>query len=91
MCTRYICRSSVGAKIEAELLIELLMSGTIILRGSPDSFDRVQWVDYRCGVRFDKADLHFRCEGRGVFLITEEAIHVSMDCYNVAWSWHLEF
>ena len=57
MCTQYIRRSSVGAKTEAELLIELLMSWTVILSGSPDSFDRVRGLDYRCGVWLDKATL----------------------------------
>ena len=41
MCTRYIRRSSIGAKREDELLIELLTSWAVILQGSPDSFDRV--------------------------------------------------
>ena len=91
MSMQYIHRYLVGAKTEAGLLIELLTSWTIILRGGQDSFDRVRWLDCRCGVRLDKADLHFRCEGRGVFLSTEGAIHVSMDYYNTAWSWHLEF
>ena len=73
------------------MLIELLTSWTVILQGSPDSFDRVWGLDCRCGVWLDKAVLYFRYEGRDVFLSMEGAIHVSMDCYNTAWSWHFEF
>ena len=91
MCMRYIRRSSVGARIEAKLLIELLTSWTVILQGSPDSFDRIQGLDCRCGVWLDKADPHFRYEGRGVFLSMEGAIHVSMNCYNTARARHFEF
>ena len=87
----YICHNLVGAEMEAELLIKLLTSGTIILQGSPNSFDKVRWLDCRCGVWLDKADLHFCCEGCGVFLSMKGVIHVSMDYYNTAWSWHLEF
>ena len=35
--------------------------------------------------------MYFRCEGRGVLLGTEGAFRVSVDCYNTAWSGHLEF
>ena len=91
MCTRYIRRSSVRAKTEAELLIELLKSWTVILHGSPNSFVRVRGLDCRCGVWLDKADLHFRCEGHGVLLSTGGAFHVSIDCNDAAWSRHLEF
>ena len=86
----YICRNAVGAETEAELLIELLMSWTIALRGSPDSFDSVRGLDCRCSIWLDKAALYLRCEGQGVLFSAEGALHVSIDCYNAAWSRHLE-
>ena len=87
----YICRNSVGAESEAELLIELLTSWTVVLRGSPDSFDSVRGLDCRCIFWYDKAALYFRCQGRSVLLGAEGAFHVSIDCYNTAGSGHLEF
>ena len=33
----------------------------------------------------------FRCQGRGVLLGTKGAFHVSVDCYDTAWSGHLKF
>ena len=38
-----------------------------------------------------KAILYFCCKGRGVLLSTEGALHVSIDCYDTAWTGHLEF
>ena len=77
--------------MEAGLLIELLKSWTVVPRGSPDSFDLVRGLGLRCNSRFDEAALYFCCKGRGVLLSTEGAFHVSIDCYNTAWSGHLEF
>ena len=91
MYARYIWRNSVGAKTEAELLIELLTNWTAVLQGSPDSFDSVWGLDCRLSIWLDKATLYFHYEGCGVLLSTEGALHVSIDCYNAAWSWHLEF
>ena len=91
MYVRYVRRHLVGTKTEAELLVELLTSWSVLLQSSPDSFDRVGWPDCRRGVRLDKVDMHFHCEGRGVFLSPERAIHVSMDCYNTTCSWNFEF
>ena len=34
--------------------------------------------------------MYFRCQGRGVLLGTEGAFSVSIDCYHIAWSGHLE-
>ena len=34
--------------------------------------------------------MRFCCEGRGVFLCSERALCVSIDCNNSARSWHLE-
>ena len=76
--------------MEAELLVELLTSWTVVLWGSPDSFDGVQGLGRRCNSWLDKATMHFRCQGRGVLLSMEGAFHASIDCYNTAWSGHLE-
>ena len=38
----YVRRHLVGTETEAELLVELLMSWTVKLRSSPDSFDSVR-------------------------------------------------
>ena len=42
MYARYERRHLVGTGTEAELLVELLMSWTVLLQSSPDSFDCVQ-------------------------------------------------
>ena len=68
----YICHNLVGAEMEAELLIELLTSWTVVLWGSPDSFDSVRGLGRRCNSWLDKATLYFRCQGRGVLLIRRE-------------------
>ena len=86
-----IRRNAVGAETEDELLIELLTSWTVVLRGSPDSFDGVRGFDCRCSIWLDKAALYLCCEGRGVLFSVEGALHVSINCYNTAWSGHLEF
>ena len=39
----------------------------------------------------DKAALYFHCQSRGVLLSTEGVFRVSIDCYDTAWSGHLEF
>ena len=87
----YVCRHLVGTEKEVELLIELLTSWTVVLWGSPDSFDGVLGLGRRCNSWLDKATLYFHCQGRGVLLCTEGAFHVSIDCYNTTWSGHLEF
>ena len=77
--------------MEAGLLIELLTSWTVIQWGSPDLFDSVRGLGRRCNSRLDKVALYFRCQGRGVLLGTKGAFHVSVDCYDTAWSGHLKF
>lgn len=84
-------RNSVGAKTEAELLTEPLMSWVVALRCSPDSFNSVRGLGCRCSIWLHTAALYFCCQGRSVLLSTEGAFHVSVDCYNTAWSRHLEF
>ena len=37
-----------------------------------------------------EAALYFCCQGSGVLLGTEGALRISIDCYNTAWSGHLE-
>ena len=87
----YICHSLVGAEMEAELLIELLTSLTVIQWGSPDSFDSVRGLGRRRNSWLDEITLYLCCQGRGVLLSAEGAFHVSIHCYNSAWSGHLEF
>ena len=91
MYAQHMCRNSVGAETEAELLVELLASWTVVLQGSPDSLDSVRGLGRRCNIWLDKAALYFRRKGRGVLLSTEGAFHVSIDYYNTAWSGHLKF
>ena len=87
----HVDRNSVRAEMEAELLIELLMSWTVVLWGSLDSFDSVRGLDCRCSIWYDKAALYFRCQGCDVFLSAEGAFCVSIDYYNTMGSGHLEF
>ena len=42
MYTRYVRRYLVGTETEAELLVELLTSWTVLLQSSPDTFDGVR-------------------------------------------------
>ena len=42
MYARYVRRHLVGTETEAELLVELLTSWTVMLRSSPDSFKTVR-------------------------------------------------
>ena len=57
MYARYECRCLVGIGIEAEFLGELLMSWTVLLQGSSDSFDSVRELGRRIKVRLDNAAL----------------------------------
>ena len=90
MYVRYECRHLIGTGTEAKLLAELLMSWTVLLQSSPDSFDSVRELGRRIKVLLDKAALYLRCQ-RGVLIhSTEGALCVSIDCYDTAWSEHLE-
>ena len=75
---------------EAKLLVELLTSWVVLAHGSPDSFDSVREYGCRIKVLLAEAALYFCCQGSGVLLGTEGALRVSIDCYNTAWSGHLE-
>ena len=35
--------------------------------------------------------MYFCREGCCMLFCTERAVHVSVDCYDPAWTWHLEF
>ena len=91
MYARYVRRHAVGTETEAELLVELPTSWTVMLRRSPDSFNSVWGLGRRCSIWLDKAALYFRCQGRDVLLGTNGAFHVSVDCYDTTWSGHLKF
>ena len=61
MYEQYICRNSVGAETEAELLIELLMSRAALLQCSPEPLNDVQGLGSRTMVLLEKAALYFCC------------------------------
>ena len=90
MYARYVCRHLVGTKTEVELLIELLTSWTVLLQSSPDLFDSVRGHGRRIKVMLVKAALYICCQGSGMLLGMEGAFRVSIDCYDTAWSRHLE-
>ena len=99
MYARYVRRSSVGTETEAELLVQLgteteaellVQLRAVMLRSNPDSFNSVRGLVRRYNSWLDKAALYLRCQGRGVLLSTEGAFRVSFDCYDTAWTGHLE-
>ena len=91
MYARYECRHLVGTRTEAELLVKLLTSWTVLLQRSSNSFDSARELGHRIKFLPEKDALCFCCEGSGVLLGTEGAFRVSIDCYDTAWSGHLEF
>ena len=62
-----------------------------MLQSSPDSFNSVRGLGRRIDVLLDKAALYFRCQSHSVLLGMKGAFHVSVDCYDTAWSGHLKF
>ena len=86
----YVCHYQVGALTEAELLVQHWMSRISILQGRPDSFDSVRELGRQIKVLPEKSALCFCCKGSGVLLGMEGAFRVSIDCYDAAWSGHLE-
>ena len=50
----------------------------------------VRELGRRIKVLPEKAALCYCCEGSDVLLGTEEAFRVSIDCYDTAWSRHIE-
>ena len=91
MYALYVRHSSVGTETEAELLVQLLTIRAVKLQSNLDSFNSVRGLGRRINVLLDKAALYFRCQGCGVLLGMEGAFHVSVDCYDTAWSGHLKF
>ena len=61
MYAQYVHRHLVGTETEAELLVELLTSWTVLLQSSPDSFDSVRELGRRIKVLLEKAALYFCC------------------------------
>ena len=90
MYARHEFHRLIGTETEAELLLELLTSWTVLAQSGLDSFNSVQERGRRIKVLLDKAALYFFCPGCGVLLGTEGAFRVSIDCYDTAWSGHLE-
>ena len=79
-----------GATAEAGLLVALLVCLAILLRGTSDSLDGARSCCCRIGGLPEKAALYFCREGCSMLFCMERAIHVSVDCYDPARSWHLE-
>ena len=90
MYARHKFRRLVETRTEAELLVELWTSRTVLVQSSSDSLDGVQGIYCQIGVLPKKAILYFCCKGRGVLLSTEGALRISIDCYNTARSGHIE-
>ena len=61
MYARYVRRHLVGTETEAELLVELLTSGDVLLQCSPDPLDGVQGLGGWIMILLEKAALYFCC------------------------------
>ena len=61
MYARYERRRLVGTGTEAKLLVELLVSWTVLLQSSPDSFDSVRELGRQIKFLLEKATLYFCC------------------------------
>ena len=90
MYTWHECHFLIGTGTEAGLLVELLTSQTVLLQCGPDSLSDVQGLGSRIIMHLEKAALYFCCHGCGVLLSTEGVLRISIDCYDTAWSRHLE-
>ena len=86
----YKCHYLIGAGTEAELLIDLLTSRAILLQCSPDPLNNVQGLGSQIMVLLEKAALYLCCQGSCVLLYTKGVLRVSIDCYDAAWTGHLE-
>ena len=62
----------------------------ILLWGALDSLDGAQSCCRRIGGLSEEAALYFRRKGCSMLFCTERAVHISVDCYDPTWSWHLE-
>ena len=90
MYARHKCHHLSETGTETELLVKLWTSWTVLLQSSSDSLDGVREVYCRIEVLPKKVALYFYCKGSVVLLSTEGVFRVSIDCYNTAWSEHLE-
>ncbi len=90
MYPRHKCHRLIGTGTEAELLVKLWTSWIVLLQSSSDSLDGVRGLYCRIEVLSKKTTLYFCCKGHVVLLRTEGALRVSIDCYDAAWSGHLE-
>jgi len=90
MYARHDFHRLIWTGMEAGLLVELWMSWTVLLQSSSDLLNGVWGLYCRIEVLPKKATLYFCCKGRGVFISTEGALCISIDCYNTARSGHLE-
>ena len=57
----YKCHNLIGAWTEAELLVELLTSGAVLLQCSPDPLDGVQGLGSYIIMLLEKAALYIYC------------------------------
>ena len=73
------------------MLGELWTCRTILLQSTSNSLGGVRGFYCQIGGPPKKVALYFCCEGRSVLLHMEGALCVSIDCYNPARTWHLEF
>ena len=64
MYARCECHHLIGTETEAELLVELLTSWTVLLQSSTDSFDSVRELGCRIKVLPEKAALCCCYEGQ---------------------------
>ena len=87
---RYECCLN-GAGAEAGLLVALLACLAILLQGTPDSLDGVRGCCRRIACLPEKDALYVCREGCSMLFCMERAVRVSVDCYDPARSWHLEF
>ena len=72
------------------MLVELYTCWMILLRGTLDSLDGGRVLHRRIVCLPKKAALYFCHEGCSVLFYTERVVCISIDCYNLARSWHLE-
>ena len=80
----------IGAGTKAGLLAELWTSRMVLLESSADPLNGVRGLYCRIESLPKEVALYFCYKGRGVFLRTEGALCISIDCYNTAKSGHLE-
>ena len=90
MCARHKCQRLIGTRTEAEFLVKLWTSWTVLPQSSSDSLDGIRGLYCRIEILPKKAILYFCCKGLSVLLSMEGALRISVDRYYTAWSGHLE-